>query len=89
MKSSFCPFSLLCLVNAVSAATVFYNFNITWVEANPDNRLTRPVVGINNQWPNPIISGNIGDTIVVKVENGLGNETTSLHWHGWFRTKDF
>jgi iron transport multicopper oxidase len=82
MKLSTLLSSLFCFTNAVSAATLTYDWEITWVEVNPDNRLTRPAVGINNQWPCPSISGNIGDTVVVTVHNGLGNETASLHFHG-------
>lgn len=29
--------------------------------------------------------GNVGDTIVVTLNNKLGNETTSLHWHGLYQ----
>jgi iron transport multicopper oxidase len=85
MKSSVFFSSLFWLVNFASAATLTYNWDITWVEANPDNRLKRPVVGINKQWPCPTISGNIGDTVVVTINNKLGNETTSLHWHGLYQ----
>ena len=64
------------------AATVTYDFNITWVLANPDNAFVRPVVGINGQWPLPHITATVNDTIVVNVINQLGNETSSLHFHG-------
>jgi hypothetical protein len=85
MKSSAFFSSLLYLANVVSAATLTYNWDVTWVQANPDNRLTHPVVGINKQWPCPTISGNIGDIVVVTLNNKLGNETTSLHWHGLYQ----
>jgi len=62
--------------------TVNYNWDITWVNVNPDQRASRPAVGINGQWPGPTISGNTGDEIVVTVNNKLGNESTSIHWHG-------
>lgn len=45
----------------------------------------RPVVGINGQWPCPPINANIGDRVVVKVNNMLGNESTSLHFHGLYQ----
>ncbi|KAM6477817.1 Cupredoxin [Trichoderma sp. SZMC 28011] len=67
-----------------SAATVNYDFNITWVTANPDGAFARPVIGINNQWPIPRIEANIGDRIVINVNNQLGNQSTSLHFHGLF-----
>ncbi|KAF3069321.1 Iron transport multicopper oxidase FET3 [Trichoderma lentiforme] len=67
-----------------SAATVNYDFNITWVTANPDGAFARPVIGINNQWPIPRIEANVGDRIVINVNNQLGNQSTSLHFHGLF-----
>ncbi|KAL7798312.1 Cupredoxin [Trichoderma ceciliae] len=67
-----------------SAATVNYDFNITWVTANPDGAFPRPVIGINNQWPIPRIEANVGDRIVVNVNNQLGNQSTSLHFHGLY-----
>ena len=68
------------------AATVTYDWTITWVEANPDGELLRPVVGINGKWPGPPIKANLGDQIVINTHNHLGNETFSLHWHGIHQT---
>lgn len=63
------------------AATLTYNWDITWVSAAPDG-FTRPVIGINGIFPCPTIKANVGDQIVINVNNQLGNQTTSLHWHG-------
>lgn len=65
--------------------TVVFDWNITWVRANPDGMMDRPVVGINNQWPVPVINATKGDRLVITIHNLLGNETTSLHWHGLFQ----
>lgn len=67
------------------AATVTYDFNITWVTANPDGLLDRPLIGVNGQWPLPYITATVGDRVVVNVLNQLGNETTSLHFHGIYQ----
>lgn len=67
-----------------AAATITHNFNVTWVRANPDGAFERPVIGINGQWPIPRIDADVGDRIVIHVENQLGNQTTSLHFHGLF-----
>ena len=78
---------LLILCNSaifVRSATVTYDFNITWVTANPDGALDRPTIGINGQWPIPQITATVGDRVVVNVENQLGNQSTSLHFHGLF-----
>jgi len=65
----------------VSAKIVTYNWNIGWVNAAPDG-FSRPVIGINGQWPLPPIEATVGDQVIVNVVNQLGNETTSIHFHG-------
>ncbi|PKS11733.1 hypothetical protein jhhlp_001721 [Lomentospora prolificans] len=84
MASLRAALGLSVLAVAVQAAVVEYNFNIGWVRANPDNAFERPTIGINGQWPLPRIDANVGDTIVVNVNNELGNQSTSLHFHGMF-----
>jgi iron transport multicopper oxidase len=79
------PLTLLLFATFSRAATVTYDFNITWTTANPDGAFTRSVIGINNQWPIPTIRVNKGDQLVVNVFNGLGNVSTSLHFHGMFQ----
>ncbi|KAH8197370.1 hypothetical protein TruAng_008463 [Truncatella angustata] len=73
-----------CLVGISSAATVTYDFNVTWVTANPDGACDRPTIGINGQWPIPPITASVGDNVMIHVTNLLGNETTSLHFHGLY-----
>lgn len=70
---------------AVHAATVTYNFDVGWVTANPDGAFERPTMGINGQWPIPAITATVGDRVVVNVNNKLGNQTTSLHFHGLYQ----
>ncbi|TDZ34291.1 Iron transport multicopper oxidase FET3 [Colletotrichum spinosum] len=77
--------AVICLgIRLVLAATVTYDFSIGWVRANPDGAFERPVIGINGQWPIPRIEANIGDNIVINAYNNLGNQSTSLHFHGLF-----
>jgi iron transport multicopper oxidase len=75
--------SVLFLASATAAfaGTVTYNWEVTWVNAAPDN-FSRPVIGINGQWPCPPIEATVGDTVVVNLVNQLGNETTGIHFHG-------
>lgn len=75
---------LLASVLVAEAATVTYDFNITWVTANPDNAFDRPTIGINGQWPLPVMTATKGDRVIVNVENQLGNQSTTLHFHGLF-----
>ncbi|KAK0389312.1 hypothetical protein NLU13_2887 [Sarocladium strictum] len=72
------------LLSVSHAATVKYDFTVGWVTANPDGAFDRPVIGINGQWPIPTIDANVGDNIVIDVHNNLGNQSTSLHFHGLF-----
>lgn len=74
----------LSLLGPALAATVSYDFNIEWVRANPDGAFERPTIGINGKWPIETIEANVGDTILINAHNGLGNQTTSLHFHGLF-----
>jgi iron transport multicopper oxidase len=80
--------SLLAILLAViccQAKTVTYDFNVTWVTANPDGLQPRKVVGINGQWPLPTIEVDKGDRLVVNMHNGLGNKSASIHFHGMFQ----
>lgn len=76
---------LLICVCISEAATVTYDFNITWVNANPDGAFDRATIGINGEWPIPIIRATVGDTLIVNVDNQLGNQSTSLHFHGLYQ----
>jgi len=75
---------LLAFVLVAEAATVTYDFNITWVRANPDGAFERPTIGINGKWPLPVMTATVGDRVIVNVNNQLGNQTTTLHFHGLF-----
>ncbi|KAI1186388.1 Cupredoxin [Nemania serpens] len=76
--------ALFTSLQVTTAAVVKYDFNVGWVRANPDGAFERPTIGINGQWPIPRIEANVGDNIIVHVTNQLGNQTTSLHFHGLF-----
>lgn len=90
MVLSFSPLSAaVCWLAAFSlqatAETVSLDWNITWVYANPDGMANRPVIGVNGAWPPPLLNVTKGDRIEAKVTNGLGNTTTSIHWHGMYQ----
>jgi iron transport multicopper oxidase len=70
---------------SVVASTVSLNWDIDWVSVAPDG-IVRPAVGVNGQWPCPPIEVNIGDRVLLQVNNKLGNETTAIHFHGIFQT---
>ncbi|KAK5161524.1 FET Ferroxidase [Cryomyces antarcticus] len=73
------PFGLI-----TDAATVTFSWNVTWVRTNPDGKFERPTMGINNQWPLPLLNITKGDNVIINVNNQLGNQSTSFHFHGLF-----
>lgn len=68
-----------------SAAVRTYDFNVTWVNRNPDGQQERRVQGINGQWPIPTINADVGDRVIVNLYNGLGDASASLHFHGLYQ----
>lgn len=73
------------LLGASRAATHKFDWNVTWVTANPDGLASRKVIGINDQWPLPVLEVNKGDQVIVNMYNGLGDKSTSIHWHGMYQ----
>lgn len=72
---------LLCLA---FAKTHEYTFNVSLVEANPDGTHSRNMIGINGEWPLPIIRVAKDDRVVIHLNNQLQDRNTSLHFHGLF-----
>jgi len=73
------------LFSQVLSETVERNFTVGWVTANPDGAFDRPTIGVNGEWPIPLIRATVGDTLILNVFNDLGNASTSLHFHGFFQ----
>ncbi|KAF9972580.1 hypothetical protein BGZ73_004281, partial [Actinomortierella ambigua] len=70
---------------ASQAAVVTYNWNLTYLDANPDGLFQRRVIGVNGVFPIPPMNVTLGDTLVVNVVNQL-DLPTSIHAHGLFHT---
>ncbi|GAD92842.1 iron transport multicopper oxidase FET3 [Paecilomyces variotii No. 5] len=81
----FAASTLLLLASSCLAKTITYDWNVTWVTANPDGLADRKVVGINGKWPLPVVEVDRGDRLVVNMYNGLGDKNTSIHWHGMYQ----
>lgn len=75
----------LTLPYALSVSAAVLTWDIEWVNRNPDGLYSRPVIGINGQWPPPTVNANIGEQITIHLTNKLVNETTGLHVHGIFQ----
>ncbi|KAK5110436.1 hypothetical protein LTR62_005787 [Meristemomyces frigidus] len=78
-------YAIALLTTLASANTVTYDWDIGWTRANPDGLAERPVMGINGQWPLPLLNVTKGDRIIVNLNNKLGNQSTSMHFHGMFQ----
>ncbi|KAF1813975.1 conidial pigment biosynthesis oxidase Abr1/brown 1 [Eremomyces bilateralis CBS 781.70] len=76
-------FTLLVLHSALGAiaTTHRYDWELSWVTAAPDG-FSRPVIGVNGEFPSPTITVMKGDRLIIKVHNELGNQSTAVHWHG-------
>jgi iron transport multicopper oxidase len=72
------------LCTSVEAGTVELDWTVSWMTGSPDG-FERSVIGINGQWPPPILYSTEGDNIVIHVHNDLGNQSTSVHFHGMFQ----
>ncbi|KAI1388946.1 multicopper oxidase [Hypoxylon trugodes] len=72
------------LFDITNAKVVRYDFAISWIRANPDGSHSRPTIGINGKFPPPPIFADVGDNVIVVARNELGNQSTSLHFHGLY-----
>ncbi len=43
-------------------------------------------MAINGQWPPPILRATVGETVTINLINKLGNETTTVHFHGLYQS---
>ncbi|KAK1655832.1 multicopper oxidase [Colletotrichum phormii] len=77
--------ALTLLISSALAKTIELDWNIGWVLTNPDGAFDKPTIGVNGQWPLPLIEATKGDRLVLTVHNHLGNASTSLHFHGLFQ----
>ena len=68
-----------------TGVTRYYDFNVSRQSVAPDG-VTKDGLVINGAFPGPTIEANWGDWIQVVVHNNLGDEGTSMHWHGLLQT---
>lgn len=56
----------------------YYEWNITRGDISPDG-VSRPMILVNSRFPGPPIEANVGDTLVIKVNNQLAaNDSSSF-----------
>ncbi|KAJ1960444.1 ferroxidase fet3, partial [Dipsacomyces acuminosporus] len=74
--------SLLSLASFVAAKDVVHNWDITYVTSNRGlDQAPKRGIGINGQFPLPVVEATLGDTLVLNIHNSL-DQPTSLHSHG-------
>lgn len=69
-----------------TGVTRYYDFTISRGTAAPDG-VQRDVIVVNGQFPGPCIEANWGDWVEITVTNDIGNEGTSIHWHGLIQSQ--
>ncbi|KAI4385408.1 hypothetical protein MLD38_003437 [Melastoma candidum] len=64
-----------------------FQWEVRYMYWSPDC-VENVVMGINGRFPGPTIRAKVGDTISVRLTNGLLTEGVVIHWHGirQFRT---
>lgn len=77
--------AVVCLLGS-RAADVNLDWSVDWVQnVNLDGRSNRRAIGINGQYPPPIINVNQTDSLTINYVNGFQDgRATSLHSHGMF-----
>ncbi|KAI9499766.1 ferroxidase fet3 [Coemansia spiralis] len=71
----------LVLPIAALARRVEYNWEISNIMTKMDGTHERLAVAVNNQIPMPMVTAELGDTLVLSLRNNL-DEPTGLHSHG-------
>lgn len=64
--------ALVSLATSIQGETVTFDWEIGWTRGNPDGQFERPVIGINGQWPLPLLNITKGDRVVVNLDNQVG-----------------
>jgi iron transport multicopper oxidase len=68
-------FFIVCLLTllpkGLHGATVTHDFDVGWVRANPDGMFERSVIGINGQWPPPMLNFTKGDRVIINLHNSV------------------
>ncbi|KAK9475095.1 Cupredoxin [Dipodascopsis tothii] len=77
--------SALAFLGLAAAKTRNYDFSIDKMTVAPDGYERSNSIGVNGVWPPPPIIVDKGDQIVINMTNNLGDENTSLHFHGMFQ----
>ena len=72
---------LLHLCGLASSAVVEYTVDVSSSFRAPDG-VAKFVQLVDNSFPGPLISGNVGDTLLVTVSNSMAQSAFTMHWHG-------
>ncbi|KAI9356232.1 multicopper oxidase-domain-containing protein [Zopfochytrium polystomum] len=64
--------------------TVSLNWNIGYVNVDPDGTNPRSAIGVNGKWPLTPVTAYKGDTLELTITNSI-SEGTSVHFHGLFQ----
>jgi FtsP/CotA-like multicopper oxidase with cupredoxin domain len=79
---------LLLLAPVLVLADASYDWEIGYVPDVTLGSQSRRAIGVNSVWPPPALHVNEGETLRIRVKNGL-DVPTSLHSHGLFQVSYF
>ncbi|KAK1395414.1 L-ascorbate oxidase [Heracleum sosnowskyi] len=72
---------LIFLADSSVADVIDLEWEVEYMHWSPDC-IESVVMGINGRFPGPTINATAGDTINIKLTNGLHTEGVVIHWHG-------
>lgn len=73
--------SLLVSSSITTARVVEYNWEVSYRTLSP-NGIPKRMAVVNGQFPGPTMRASVGDTVRVNLHNNLGDNGTSIHFHG-------
>ncbi|RPD57148.1 Cu-oxidase-domain-containing protein [Lentinus tigrinus ALCF2SS1-7] len=80
--------TLLFVASTYAAIGPVADLTVTNANISPDG-FERAAIVVNNVFPAPLITGNMGDNFQLNLVNQMTNhtmlKTTSIHWHGFFQ----
>jgi iron transport multicopper oxidase len=64
--------ALFCFVRAET-----YDLSVSWLRRNPDGLAERSVIGVNGQWPIPVLNFTVGENVIVNLHNQVRRNAKS------------
>jgi iron transport multicopper oxidase len=73
LRTTIISSALLCVVRADT-----YDLSVSWLRRNPDGLAERSVIGVNGQWPIPVLNFTVGENVIVNLHNQVRREMRKI-----------